>query len=340
MDMREIGPNGQDTEIMLRRFSADGDAPVVELPVAELVLAESPRSKGISSSHVHILKETDATLPPILVHHSSMRVIDGMHRVQVAILKGMQRIQARLFEGSHDEAYLLAIKMNTAHGLPLQLADRRLAASQIIKMHPEWSNRAIAEVASLSDKTVAKLRSQTSSESEKRKHRIGKDGKCRPVNLNDGRLRASQTITAHPDASLREIAKAAGISPNTARKVRNSLQKGQSPLLEAVPTSADSLDMAGIRGRFSRPLSKTISSIPVVGGGTTWVQLKSDPSIRSTEVGRFLLRSLSLNAINADTWDKIIEAIPRHCVKGVADAARECAAAWQQLADRLDNTED
>lgn len=336
MDMHHIGPNGQDTEITLRRFSANGDAPVVELPVAELVLAESPRSKGISSSHVHILKETDATLPPILVHHPSMRVIDGMHRVQVAILKGRQRIQARLFEGSHDEAYLLAIKMNTAHGLPLQLTDRRLAASQIIKMHPEWSNRAIAEVANLSDKTVAKLRSQISSEPEKRKHRIGRDGKCRPVNLNAGRLRASQTITAHPDASLREIAKAAGISANTARKVRNSLQKGQNPLPEAAPTGTDSPKRAEIR---ERPLSKAISSIPVLGGGMAWVQLKSDPSIRSTEAGRFLLRSLSLNAINTDTWDKIVEAIPRHCVKGVADAARECAAAWQQLADRLDDSE-
>ncbi|MFF5767393.1 ParB/RepB/Spo0J family partition protein [Streptomyces tanashiensis] len=340
MDMREIGLTWHDTEVVLRQFSPNADLPVVELPVTELVLTESPRSQGISTAHVHTLKETDATLPPILVHHDSMHVIDGLHRVQAAILKGKKRIRARLFKGSNDQAYLLAVKLNTTHGLPLQLADRRNAALRILDVHPDWSNRAIAEVTNLSDKTIAKLRGQKSGESEKQKHRMGKDGRSHPLDVNYGRLRASQFITDRPDASLREIAKAAGVSPNTARRVRNSLREGGNPLLGPASTSAGSLVEADTRDGYPPSPAKAVPSIPHDVRRPTWFKLKRDPSLRSTETGRFLLRSLSLHALTADTWDKLIETIPPHCVSAVADAARECAAAWQQFADRLEDSGD
>ncbi|MFG2894794.1 ParB/RepB/Spo0J family partition protein [Streptomyces sp. NPDC048248] len=338
MDIREIGLTRHEIEVALRQFSANEDLPVVEVPVTELILTESPRSQGICTAHVHTLKETDATLPPILVHRDSMHVIDGIHRVQAAILKGMKKIQARLFKGSHDQAYLLAVKLNTTHGLPLQLTDRRNAASRILDMHPEWSNRAIAEVTNLSDKTIAKLRGRKSGESEKQKHRMGKDGSSRPLDLNDGRLRASQVIADRPDASLREIAKAAGVSPNTARRVRNRLREGQNPLFKPAFTDAGSLVEVDNKDSHLRSLTNTISSRPTDVRGPTWVKLKRDPSLRSTETGRFLLRSLSVHALTADTWDSVIKSIPPHCARAVADAARECAAAWQQLADRLDNS--
>ncbi|MFJ3842208.1 ParB N-terminal domain-containing protein [Streptomyces sp. NPDC090054] len=339
MNTPEIEPTQHDVEAVLRQFSPDEDLPVVEIPVAELILSESPRSQGICASHVHTLTETDAALPPILVHHDSMKVIDGLHRVQAAILKGERKIRARFFRGSDDQAYLLAVKLNTTHGLPLQLADRRDAALRILGIHPELSNRAISEITRLSDKTVAKLRVQKSGGSEKQRRRVGKDGRSHPLDVNHGRLRASQVIADRPDASLREIARAAGVSPNTARRVRNSLREGQTPLLKPAAENAGSLMEADFGKRSSlRSLATAVSSIPLDARGPSWLKLKRDPSLRSTETGRFLLRSLSLHALTSDTWERVIETIPPHAASAVADVARRCAAAWQELADRLEKS--
>ncbi|MGW6389081.1 hypothetical protein ACWFR1_00955 [Streptomyces sp. NPDC055103] len=340
MNTPEIELTKHDVETILRQFSPDEDLPVVEVPVTELVLTESPRSKGISADHVHTLAETDDTLPPILVHHDSMKVIDGLHRVQAAVVKGEREIRARLFKGSDEQAYLLAVKLNTTHGLPLQLADRRNAALRILGIYPEWSNRAISEITSLSDKTVAKLRGQKAGGPDRQKRRMGKDGRSHPLDVNFGRQRASQFITDRPDASLREIARAAGISPNTARRVRNSLREGQNPLLEPTSRGAGSFLEAGTKDSSLRSLTKAVSTLPLGARGPTWVTLKRDPSLRSTETGRFLLRSLSLHALTSDTWERVIEAIPPHSAGAVADVARRCAAAWQELANRLDATGD
>ena len=93
-----------------------------------------------------------------------MQVIDGMHRVRAAILSGAGYIEALLFEGAEDEAFLLAVQLNVAHGLPLSRADRVAAAVRIIHSSPQWSDRAIARAAGLSDKTVASIRRRTSAE--------------------------------------------------------------------------------------------------------------------------------------------------------------------------------
>lgn len=338
MNTPETELTQHDVETILRQFSPDKDLPVVEVPVTELIFAESPRSRGLCAAHVHTLKETDAALPPILVHHDSMKVIDGLHRVQVAILRGQRIIRARLFRGSEDQAYLLAVKLNTVHGLPLQLADRRNAALRILGMHPEWSNRAISDITSLSDKTVAKLRGQKPEGPEQQKRRIGRDGRSHPLDVNFGRQRATQVITDRPDASLREIAKAAGVSPNTARRVRNSLRKGQNPLLEPSSEGVGPLVESKAENSSMRSLTKAVSSVPVDTRGRTWAKLKRDPSLRSTETGRFLLRSLSLHALTSDTWERVIETVPPHSAGAVADVARRCAAAWQELANRLEQS--
>ncbi|MER7948917.1 ParB/RepB/Spo0J family partition protein [Streptomyces sp. NPDC096079] len=340
MNTPEIELTKHDVETVLRQFSPDEDLPVVEVPVTDLVLTESPRSKGICAAHVDTLAEIDGTLPPILVHQDSMKVIDGLHRVQAAIIRGESEIRARLFRGSDEQAYLLAVKLNTMHGLPLQLADRRNAALRILGIHPEWSNRAISEITSLSDKTVARLRGQKAGAPERQKRRVGKDGRYHPLDVNFGRQRASQFITARPDASLREIARATGVSPNTARRVRNSLREGQNPLLGPTSKDAGTFMEADGDDRSLRSLAKAVSSLPLDARGPTWVKLKRDPSLRSTETGRFLLRSLSLHALTSDTWERVIETIPPHSARAVADVARRCAAAWQELANRLEESGD
>src|SRR5699024_12130394 len=98
----------------------------------------------VSSEHVQVLAGAPTELPPILVHRSTMQVVDGYHRVQAALLNGATKIRARFFDGSEAEAFVEAVRQNVAHGLPLSLADRKTAAARLIARHPAYPNRADA----------------------------------------------------------------------------------------------------------------------------------------------------------------------------------------------------
>lgn len=87
-----------------------------------------------------------------------MRVIDGMHRVRAAQIRGETEIRATFFVGDDSEAFVAGVRANTTHGLPLSLEDREAAARRIVELFPDWSNRAIASVSGLSDKTVGAIR--------------------------------------------------------------------------------------------------------------------------------------------------------------------------------------
>jgi Homeodomain-like domain len=59
--------------------------------------------------------------------------------------------------------------------------------------------------------------------------RLGKDGRPRPLNAAVGRALAAQLMDTYPDASLRQIAAATGVSPGTVRDVRARLARGEDP---------------------------------------------------------------------------------------------------------------
>ena len=111
--------------------------PTTRVKVTDLVLSNWLRVKGENLKHVRVLAEVEDELPPIVVHRATMRVIDGMHRVRAAILSGVAYIEALLFEGAEDEAFLVAVRLNAAHGLPLSRADRVAAAIRIIRSSPQ-----------------------------------------------------------------------------------------------------------------------------------------------------------------------------------------------------------
>ena len=141
----------------------DASADVEWMTIAELVLSDSPRSAGEDSEHTQTLAESKsgAELPPIVVQRGTNRVIDGRHRVRAARLRGEEVIRGRFFDGDDASAFVLAVRLNVQHGLPLSLADRKTAARRILREQVAWSNRAIASVAGLSPKTVAALREET-----------------------------------------------------------------------------------------------------------------------------------------------------------------------------------
>jgi ParB-like chromosome segregation protein Spo0J len=323
--------------------------PSTRIPVTDLVLSNWLRVKGEDIKHIRALAEVADELPPIVVHRPSMRVIDGMHRVRAAILSGVAYIQALLFEGAEDEAFLLAVRLNVVHGLPLSRADRVAAAVRIIRASPQWSDRAIARAAGLSDKTVASIRRRTSAEIPHLSDRIGRDGRIRPVSPAVGRRMASDLIAQNPQAAIREIATRAGISPGTARDVRERLRNGLDPVplrhrdtsgsqsAESQPagSQAGGFKAAGSQPRGeddgTRERSLSARMTPII-----LESLRNDPSLRYNETGRALLRLLALHTMSPADWEQLISAVPLHRAQAVAQVARSSSEAWQEFATRLE----
>ncbi|MGW6565217.1 winged helix-turn-helix transcriptional regulator [Streptomyces sp. NPDC054975] len=294
-------------------------APAHTLALADVRIGDSPRVEGEDSDHIRTLAESDAEFPPILVHGPTMRVIDGIHRLRAAAARGRTHIRARLFEGSEADCRLLAVAVNVAHGLPLSPADRRAAAARILAAHRDWSDRAVAAVAGISAKTVAEIRRQEASGAvDVPGVRIGRDGRARPVDAARGRELAGELIRRNPGASLRQIARQAGISPATVADVRNRLARGESPVRQ--------------QGRADLPEPAPVDAAELTA---LVASLRRDPSMRLTERGRSVLRMLDTWAVLTRDREEIAAGLPPHCRGTFAELLQGYARTCQLFADDL-----
>lgn len=279
-------------------------------------------------AHARALAETDLTSVPIVVHRWTMRIIDGAHRVRAAILRGETEISARFFSGDEKNAFVLAVRANIAHGLPLSLTERKAAAARIVASHPHWSDRKIAALTGLAAKTVATTRVCPTEEVGQLDTREGRDGRVRALSSVEGRRIASEIIANHPNLSLRRIAEQAGISPETVRNVRERLRRGESP----IPAGRRGKDQTGGDGTSEPTANRASIVVETSVMRTLW----ADPSLRLTGVGRHLLRLLDLNRMLAEHWRQLADDVPPHTAGRVADVARKYAEAWQRFADHVD----
>ncbi|MCZ7416015.1 ParB/RepB/Spo0J family partition protein [Streptomyces sp. WMMC897] len=314
---------------------------VRRVPVASLrPPADALREEAESAEHVRLLAGSDAELPSIVVHRATMRVIDGMHRLRAAELRGEKEISARFFDGSAQDAFVFAVRANVWHGLPLSLSERTAAAGRILRSHPQWSNRAIAAATGLSAKTVGAQRRRLGGAGSDTTSRIGRDGRTRPVSSAEGRRIAGRLILESPEASLRVIARQAGISPGTVRDVRARLSRGEDvvpPRQRARGNSAASQDpgpapacppAAGAAADVGAgPLEQEPSEI--------FRSLCRDPSLRMSEHGRQLLRMVEPHVLDPHLWDRVAESVPPHRAQIVSALATQCAERWQRLASRV-----
>jgi hypothetical protein len=302
----------------------------------ELVLAsDSPRLNGESIDHIRLLAASETQLPPILVHRQTMRVIDGMHRLRAAQLRGQETIDATFFDGTEAEAFVGAVRANTEHGLPLTLADREAAAVRIIASHPHCSDRWIAITTGLAAGTVGALRRRQGPDAWQVTARIGRDGRVRPLSSDAGRRIASDVIARNPDASLREIAKIAGISPATARDVREKMRRGDDPVAPARAAAQGRRPRGAGRPAAAPGQTRTFGDSPR-DPALLLQNLKKDPSLRFAESGRALLRSLESRAGGPGDSKDFIDAVPPHCAYLVAELARSCAEEWLEFASQLE----
>jgi ParB-like chromosome segregation protein Spo0J len=319
-------------------------AAVTAVAVLSLRPADSPRLYGEDKRHIARLAETETPLPPILVDRRTMRVIDGMHRLMAASLQGRDTIDVIFFDGSDTDVFLRAVQENVAHGLPLSQADRRAAAARIIASHLHMSDRAIGHSVGLAAKTVAAIRKNSSEDIPQSNARVGRDGRVRPLDSGLGRRRAAELLAQQPDASLRDVARAAGISPATVLDVRKRLERGEPPVPQKPAAAAAREDGSGTGaaaypdndGAFARAIGFSSRTAAQPDPAATVEKLLRDPSLRSNERGKGMLRLLHVNAVGADQLPDVAAAVPPHCVGIVVQLAHQYAKMWQDFAKELD----
>ena len=296
-----------------------------------------------------------------------MRVIDGMHRLMAASLQGRDAIDVIFFDDSEADTFLRAVQENVTHGLPLTQADRRAAAERIIASHPNMSDRAIGQVAGLAAKTVATIRKRSTDSAAQSNGRVGMDGKVRPLDWLEGRRRAAELLTQQPDASLRDVARVAGISPATALDVRKRLERGdvaaprkpkapeglmvsgeaaEAGRAEAVRAEAVAAEAAHAEAAHPEAVAAeaaipgprpAFQSSPGSHRPTAVVEkLLRDPSLRNNERGKGVLRLLHVNAVGSEKLPEVAEAVPPHCITIIVQLARQYAEMWHDFAMELD----
>lgn len=280
--------------------------------------ADSPRLGGCSEEFVRSLASSGAQLPPIVVHRATMKVVDGMHRLRAAVLRGRRSVEVEYVDGPAEDLFVLSVSANLS---TLSTNDREAAVRRLLRSHPQWSDRAIAAATGLAAKSVGVLRRAVGGRAEVR---VGRDGKVRPVNSAAGRRLAGRMISERPDASLRDIARAAGVSPGTVRDVRRRLTAGQDPVPERM--------RAAERAEVEVPMARAEVRAP----HATLPILRRDPSLRFSEHGRLVLRWLEAHAVSSGECTSVVSGVPSHCRELVADMARGCAEAWVELAEALE----
>lgn len=285
---------------------------VREVPVSRLRFGYSPREKAYDGDHVSTLADLFTELPPIVVHASTMRVVDGVHRVLAARSLGLTMIQAVLFYGDETAAAVEAIRCNVAHGLPLTTSERLAAATKLLDQHAGWSDRRVASICGLSPKTVARQRRRATEEDPQLRERIGTDGRRRPTDPAGLRRRIAEAVRTSPEASNRAIAMQVGASPGTVCDVRRRVERGD----DVVP--------ARWAGRLTTPRLSCV------------VQPGQDPAHLATDEGRRFTEWFEAQVIDDDDWIGFIGVVPISRVYELADAARRCSDSWRRFATALE----
>ncbi|MFE3059450.1 ParB/RepB/Spo0J family partition protein [Nocardia sp. NPDC059239] len=315
-------------------------ADVTLVPMEKLGAIEGVRVGGMNVAHVRALAESGADLPPIVVQRSRMRVIDGVHRLRAEALRGQTVVRAILVDVTDQEAFALAVRLNVRHGLPLSLADRKGAALRILRDCPAWSDRYVASVTGLSDKTVGSIRRGAAAEIPQPTERLARNGKLSRRPVVDGRLRAAELLQAQPRLPLRHVADEAGISLTTAKDVRSRLRRGDHPLPARQRSAEDGTavrpEPGGSDGKVDARRADGLGEPDSAAPELMMQRLRRDPAVRLTEGGRWLLRWLDSTALDRSGCIQAISGLPEYHLHTVAQLARERSAAWLRMAESIE----
>ncbi len=297
---------------------------ITTIDVKLLKLGMSPRFGGQDVDHAQALTFRLDDCPPILVERSTSTVIDGVHRVLAARMLGRTTIAARFFEGTHEEAFLEAVRSNIAHGKPLTLAEREAAAKKVLGMHSDWSDRLVGDICGLSDKTVGRLR-KTTPDIPQLSARVGRDGRHRPTDPQPLRNQIAAALREKPDANLQELAASLSTSPSTVRDVRKRLQAGDEPTRPERRVNPD------VTNRI-RPL-RSSGSRPAIHKVVDW---STDQAILALPKGSELAEWLQQTRIDSGQWESVVTQIPLGRLPQLIADAETRAIEWDKFAKSLE----
>lgn len=134
--------------------------------------------------------------PPVVVFHdgSDHWLADGFQRVYAAQALEWDRILADIRQGTQRDAILYSCGANAAHGLPRTNEDKRRAVRKLLEDEEwaGWSDRKIADIASVSPDFVNRLRAELFPPSviERQIRQAERGGTVYPIdttNINSGR---------------------------------------------------------------------------------------------------------------------------------------------------------
>ena len=279
------------------------------LPVAALSIGYSPRDTKVDAGHVAALTEVVDLLPPVIVDHRTMTVIDGVHRLEAFRRAGRSHIDALMFNGEDTEAMVVAIQANVKHGKPLSRGERRSAALSLLHAFPERSDRWMGEVCGLSHTTVALIR--RSLHMAETRVRTGRDGRRRPLDRLAAQTAVARVISDNPNTSVRQAAEAAGVAPSTVHRARARFLGHESSLPMPPPATAPSMPAPD----EVEPGEPAPPSAPELAVPASWL----DRTAVSVEDVRTHLASLPLSRV----YD-------------VVDECRRRARTWSEIADALE----
>jgi hypothetical protein len=292
--------------------------------VKDLSVADSPRLNGVNEAHAQHLAEVYASLPPILVHRPSMRVIDGMHRVRAAVILGLETVDAQFFNGSDGEAFIQSVTRNIADGLLLSLADRGAAVRRILAGFPAMSDLSIAVYTGLDPGVVTEVRRRVAAGVPELPLLAGK---LPAPALAAECGRAAGPALGASGRPLKPVAREAVLSslgtPGGVRRDEEQTTGAQPRMVPARTPAARDAQGCPARpamARTSRDRLRTLSS---------------NPSLRNSQSGREFLRWLHGHFVTDEAWKELIETVPPHCAETVAEIAMKCSDAWRRFAEEL-----
>jgi ParB-like chromosome segregation protein Spo0J len=274
-----------------------------------------------------------------------------MHRVEAARIRGDETIPVRLINCTDEDAFILAVKANIWHGLPLSRADRMSGAKQIVQWHPDWSDQAIGMATGLSAKTIAGIRRQSSDDPQLQSgKRLGRDGKRCPIAASEGRRRAAEYLALRPDAPLCEIAREADVALATAQDVRARIRRGVDPIAPRRAQSAaageqgagatgGSVIAAGQRSwtpnDTDSPSASLRSATPVPCWSSLSPKLANDPSLKYTDAGRAFVGWMVMHVVDEREWRSFVDTIPVHWLQHLSLIAGRVGEEWLEFAAEL-----
>lgn len=128
-----------------------------ELGLAEIVV--DPTIQIRRSNHeptIRRYEESFEKLPPVDVFDTpeGLLLADGFHRFAAAQRLGQNKVKANVHKGTREEALEFAVIANTKNADPLTPEERDDGIRRLKQLHPDWSNRKIADAMSVSEATV------------------------------------------------------------------------------------------------------------------------------------------------------------------------------------------